>query len=70
MPPLPGISNRRAIQAFRKAGFRVVRRGKHDSMTDGERIIIIPRQDPINAYTMAGIIRAAGLSIEEFKRLL
>jgi hypothetical protein len=39
-------------------------------MTDGKRIVTIPREDPINSYTMAGIIRDAGLSVEEFKKLL
>jgi len=39
-------------------------------MTDGERIIIIPHANPVNAYTMAGIVKAAGLTIEEFRRLL
>lgn len=43
MPKLPGVSHRRAVKAFEKAGFWVVREGKHISMTDGERIIIIPR---------------------------
>jgi len=39
-------------------------------MTDGERIIIIPRANPIDAFTMGGIIRDAGLTIEEFKELI
>lgn len=39
-------------------------------MTDGNRIIIIPRANPINAYTMGGIIKDAGLTIDEFKKLL
>lgn len=39
-------------------------------MTNGERIITIPRESPINSFTMAGIIRDAGLSIEEFKKRL
>ena len=33
-------------------------------------VIVIPRANPINAYTMAGIISDAGLSIEEFKKFL
>jgi predicted RNA binding protein YcfA (HicA-like mRNA interferase family) len=70
MPKLPGILHQRAIKAFEKAGFHIVRQGKHISMTNGERIIIIPRNDPINAFTMAGIIKDAGLTIEEFKKLL
>ncbi|MBI1743657.1 type II toxin-antitoxin system HicA family toxin [Candidatus Acetothermia bacterium] len=70
MPKLPGISHQRAVQAFKKAGFRVVREGKHISMTDGQRIIVIPRANPIDAFTMGGIIRDAGFTIEKFKELL
>ncbi len=39
-------------------------------MTDGNRIITIPRANPIDAFTMAGIVKDAGLGIEEFKKLL
>jgi hypothetical protein len=39
-------------------------------MSDGRRILTIPRNNPINAFTMGGIIRDAGLTIEEFKGLL
>ena len=70
MPKLPGVSHRRAVKAFEKAGFWVVREGKHISMTNGDRIIIIPRADPVNAFTMGGIIKDAGMTIEEFKKLL
>jgi predicted RNA binding protein YcfA (HicA-like mRNA interferase family) len=70
MAKLPGVNQKRAIKAFEKAGFWIVRQGKHVTMTDGERIITIPRANPINSFTMAGIIKDAGLSIEEFKRLL
>ena len=70
MPKLPGINHQRAVRAFQKAGFWNVRQGKHITMTDGERIITIPRANPVNAFTMAGIIKDAGLSIEEFKKLL
>jgi predicted RNA binding protein YcfA (HicA-like mRNA interferase family) len=70
MPKLAGISHQRAVKAFEKAGFRVIREGKHISMVKDDRIIIIPRNNPINAFTMAGIIKDAGLTIEEFKKLL
>jgi hypothetical protein len=39
-------------------------------MTNGKRIITIPRANPIDAYTMAGIIEDAGLSVEEFQKSL
>lgn len=70
MTKLPGISHQRAVKAFKKAGFRIARQGKHITMTDNVRIITIPRANPINAFTMAGIIKDAGLTIEQFKELL
>lgn len=39
-------------------------------MTDGQRIVTIPRHNPVNAFTMGGIARDAGLSPEEFRKLL
>ncbi|PIU56918.1 MAG: hypothetical protein COS87_00685 [Chloroflexi bacterium CG07_land_8_20_14_0_80_45_17] len=70
MPKLPGVSHQRAIKAFGRAGFWIARQGKHITMTNGECVITIPRANPINAFTMAGIVKDAGLSIEEFKNLL
>ena len=70
MPRLPGVSHQQAVHALEKAGFRIARQGKHVVMTDGTRILTIPRANPVNAFTMAGIVRDAGLTIDEFKRLL
>ncbi len=70
MPKLPGINHLDAVRALEKAGFRIVRQGKHIVMSDGARILTIPRHNPVNAFTMGGIVRDAGLSVEEFKRLL
>ncbi len=39
-------------------------------MSDGVRILTIPRSNPINAYTMAGIVLDVGLTIEGFRELL
>jgi len=70
MPKLPGINHLDAVRAFEKAGFQIARQGKHIVMTkDDGRIITIPRHNPVNAFTMGGIIRDAGLTIEEFKAL-
>jgi len=70
MPKLPGINHERAVRAFEKLDFWITRQGKHIAMTNGERIITIPRANPVNAFTMAGIVKDAGLTIEEFKELL
>jgi hypothetical protein len=39
-------------------------------MSDGKRIVTIPRHDPVNANTMEVIVRGAGLSPEQFRKLL
>lgn len=70
MPKIPGINHRNAVRALQKIGFEVKREGKHIIMSDGSRILTIPRANPINAYTMGGIAQSAGLTPEEFKRLL
>jgi predicted RNA binding protein YcfA (HicA-like mRNA interferase family) len=70
MPKLPGVHHLDAIRAFEKAGFRVLRQGKHTILTDGTRVLVIPRHNPINAITMGGLVRDSGLTIEAFKALL
>jgi predicted RNA binding protein YcfA (HicA-like mRNA interferase family) len=70
VPKIPGINHLDAVKALEKAGFRVVRQGKHVVMSDGVRILTIPRHNPVNAFTMGGIVRDAGLTAEEFKKLL
>jgi predicted RNA binding protein YcfA (HicA-like mRNA interferase family) len=67
---IPGVPHLKAVRALEKAGFRVVRQGKHIVMSNGTRIVTIPRHDPVNAFTMGGIVRDAGLSEEEFRKLL
>jgi predicted RNA binding protein YcfA (HicA-like mRNA interferase family) len=67
---LPGINHQEAIRALEKAGFRILRQGKHTVMTDGARILTIPRHNPINALTMGGIVRDAGLTIDRFRDFL
>ena len=70
MPKIPGINHLNAVRALEKAGFRIARQGKHIIMTNGMRILTIPRNNPVNAFTMGGIVRDAGLTIEEFRQLL
>ena len=70
MGKIPGINHLDAIRALGKAGFRVVRQGKHTIMTDGQRILTVPRHNPVNAFTLGGIVRDAGLTIDQFRALL
>ncbi|HEY6323056.1 MAG TPA: type II toxin-antitoxin system HicA family toxin [Thermoanaerobaculia bacterium] len=70
MPSIPGVSHLHAVRALEKAGFKVVRQGRHVVMSDGVRLLTIPRANPVNAFTMGGIARDAGLTVEQFKKLL
>ena len=70
MPKLPGVNHLDAVRALRKAGYVVVRQGKHIIMSNGTRKVIIPRNNPVNAITMGGIVQDAGLTAEEFRQLL
>lgn len=70
MPSIPGVGHQQAIRALEKVGFKIIREGKHTVMSDGERLVTIPRHNPVNAFTMGGIARDAGLSPDQFRRLL
>jgi predicted RNA binding protein YcfA (HicA-like mRNA interferase family) len=70
MPKLAGTNHLAAVRALKKAGFWIVRQGKHIVMTDGTRILTIPRHNPVNAITMGKIVRDAGLTNDEFRQLL
>ena len=70
MPSFPGVNHLRAVAAFEKAGFSIIRQGGHIIMSDGVRLLSIPRANPINAITMGGLIRDAGLTNDEFRKLL
>ena len=70
MPKLPGVNYRAAIRALEKAEFQVIREGKHTVMSNGVRIVVLPRHNPINAFTMARIAKDAGFTPDEFKNFL
>jgi predicted RNA binding protein YcfA (HicA-like mRNA interferase family) len=70
MPRIPGISQRDAVKVFEKLGYRIARQSGHIVMSNGKTRLVIPRHNPINAITMGGIAKAAGLTPEDFRKLL
>jgi predicted RNA binding protein YcfA (HicA-like mRNA interferase family) len=60
----------RAVKALEKAGFHIDRQGKHIFMSKGSVRVVLPHNNPVDAYTMAAIVRDAGLTIEQFKDML
>jgi len=70
VPNCPGVNHQRAIRAFVKIGFWVEREGKHVIMTNGTLDLVIRRNNPINRYTMGGLVARAGLTVPQFRDLL
>jgi predicted RNA binding protein YcfA (HicA-like mRNA interferase family) len=70
VPKIPGVNHLQVVRALEKAGFSIIRQGKHIVMSDGVHQVTIPRHNPIKAYTLGGIVQDAGLTVEEFRKLL
>jgi len=67
---LTDVSSERAVRALQKAGFRKERSGKHIVLTNGVRLVTVPRHKRLNPYTLRSIIRDAGLTGQDFRKLL
>ena len=70
MPKLPGVNHLRAVKALEKAGFLIDRQSKHLFLSKGALHVVVPRNNPVDAYTMGAIVRDAGMSLEQFRELL
>lgn len=70
MPKISGINHLDVVRALEKAGFTVARQSKHIIMSNGTRIVTVPRNNPVNAFTLGGLVRDAGLTVERFRELL
>ena len=70
MPKIPGLGQSDAVRALEKAGFVIIRQGKHITMSDGGRTVQVPRHTTINAYTMEKIAKDAGYTPDQFRTLL
>ena len=70
MPNIPGINHLAAVRALEKAGFTIIRQGKHIVMSNDIRQVTLPRHNPIKGFTLGGIVKDAGLTVEEFRKLL
>ncbi len=70
-PPL--LSGKEIVKTFEKNGYyRVSQRGSHIKIRNDTRQItlIIPDHKEVDRWTLRGIIRDAGLTVEEFLQLL
>ena len=67
MPKLPRVSGAEAVRILERLGFAVVRqRGSHIVMRRGAAGCVVPNHREIKLGTLAGVLRQAGVSIDEF----
>ena len=68
---LPLLSWHEVIKALRKVGFVPVRqKGSHIILAKGDRVVPVPRHTEIKRGLLLEIIAEAGLTRDEFLRLL
>lgn len=73
MSGLPCVSGRAAVAALAKAGFRTVRQhGSHMILRRDEPFAqtVVPDHRELDRGTLRAILRQAGISPDEFRRLL
>ena len=74
MSPLPVVSGRQVLAALAKIGYELDRqRGSHVILRRNEpphRRLTVPDHREIAKGTLRGIIRQAGLTVDEFSDLL
>ena len=67
MPKLPVLSGRDVVKALERLGFEQMRqRGSHVIMQRGGVGCVVPLHKEVKTGTLAGIVRQAGLTQEEF----
>jgi predicted RNA binding protein YcfA (HicA-like mRNA interferase family) len=67
MAKLPRLSGAEAVRALERLGFSVVRqRGSHIIMRRGSSGCVVPNHREIKVGTLAGVLRQAGVSPDEF----
>ncbi|MBI3901680.1 MAG: type II toxin-antitoxin system HicA family toxin [Nitrosomonadales bacterium] len=71
MPKLPHISGAQAVKIFERLGFVVMRQnGSHIVLRKGSAGCVVPNHKEIKVGTLAGILRQAGVSADDFLRAL
>ncbi len=71
-PQLPVVSGSEAVSALGKVGFsQVSQRGSHVKLRNpAGRTAIVPLHRELAPGTLRSILRQAGLSVEEFAKLI
>ena len=67
MPKLPHVSGATVVRALERLGFTKIRQsGSHVIMRRGSKGCVVPMQSEVKVGTLAGVLRQADLSPDEF----
>ncbi len=67
MPKLPIVSGSEIIRALQHLGFIVLRqRGSHVILRRGSQGCVVPDHREVKTGTLAGLLKQAGVSVDEF----
>jgi len=67
MPKLPRVSGAQAVRALERLGFALARqRGSHIVMRRGSVGCVVPNHRELKTGTLAGVLKQAGVSVEDF----
>ncbi len=72
MPPsLPRISGAEAVRALQKLGFIVLRqKGSHVILLRESTGCVVPQHRELKVGTLTGVLKQAGVTVEEFMQAL
>ena len=71
MPKLPRVSGAEVVRALQRLGFAVARqRGSHIVMRRGSTGCVVPNHRELKTGTLAGVLKQAGVSVEDFTNAL
>jgi predicted RNA binding protein YcfA (HicA-like mRNA interferase family) len=67
MPKLPIVSGSEVIRALQRLGFIVLRqRGSHVILRRGSQGCVVPDHREVKTGTLTGLLKQAGVSVDEF----
>ncbi|MBC7619040.1 MAG: type II toxin-antitoxin system HicA family toxin [Candidatus Saccharibacteria bacterium] len=67
MPKLPRISGATVVRALERLGFEKLRQsGSHVIMRRGSKGCVVPMHNEVKVGTLAGVLRQADVSSDEF----
>ena len=69
MPKLPLLSGQQIVTALERLGFtRMRQRGSHVVMRREQQGCVVPLHKEVKPGTLAGILRQAGVSTDDFRQ--